>query len=132
MAYFVERGVGSEDAEFPWLHPAYAELPPRLREWLDQSRHFSEIMHGAVLVYNLLLAESRTETADLAEGYRSRLGKWWHDSSLVRLFGSDGRPCSFLGSGTCRRGASHSDSHQDLRGSVVSACAGCRRRISPR
>jgi hypothetical protein len=84
MAYFVEHGVGSEDAEFPWLHPAYAALPSRLREWLDQSQHFSEIMHGAVLVYNLLLAESRTETADLAEEYRGRLAEWWQDSVVVR------------------------------------------------
>jgi hypothetical protein len=85
LAYFVERGVSSEDAEFPWLHPGYSGLPPRLREWLDQSQHFSEIMHGAVLVYNMLLAESRAETAELAEEYRGRLVEWWQDSLVVRL-----------------------------------------------
>lgn len=84
MAYFVEHGAKSEDAEFPWLHPAYSELPVRLREWLDQSQHFSEIMHGAVLVYNLLLAESRTETAKLAAEYRQRITEWWQESVVVR------------------------------------------------
>lgn len=84
MAYFVEHGVRSEGVEFPWLHPAYARLPARLRGWLDQAKHFSEIMHGAVLLYNLLLAESRTETADLAEDYRHRLTEWWQDSARTR------------------------------------------------
>lgn len=84
IAYFVQHGVKSEGVEFPWQHPAYSELPTRLREWLDQSQHFSEIMHGAVLVYNLLLAESRAETEELAAEYRERITEWWQDSAIAR------------------------------------------------
>lgn len=84
LAYLVERGVESEAAEFPWLHPVYGDLPARLREWLAHAWHFSEVTHGAVLLYNLMLAESREETAELADEYRERLSDWWRDSGAVR------------------------------------------------
>jgi len=36
--------------------PACAELPPKLTEMLDHAQNFSEVMHGAPLLYNLILA----------------------------------------------------------------------------
>ena len=44
-------------AVFLWEHPHCANLAPKLREILDHARNFSEVMHGAPLLYNLMLAE---------------------------------------------------------------------------
>lgn len=65
----------SDDVPFAWEHPHRAELPPNLREMLDHAQNFSEVMHGAPLLYNLILAEQ----AHLDEGvvkYRRGFGEW--------------------------------------------------------
>lgn len=84
LAYFVGREVLPEDAPFPWMHAVYAELPSDLRRLVDHARHFSEVMHGAALLYNLLLAESRSEFNDLREAYRMDLSHWWTEMPLVK------------------------------------------------
>jgi hypothetical protein len=45
------------DVPFAWQHKHCTALPPKLRELLDHSQNFSEVMHGASLLYNLILAE---------------------------------------------------------------------------
>lgn len=39
-----------------WDHPACAALPSSTRDWIDMARIFSGALHGAVLLYNLLVA----------------------------------------------------------------------------
>lgn len=39
-----------------WDHPACAALPPSTRDWIDSARIFSGALHGAVLLYNHLVA----------------------------------------------------------------------------
>lgn len=46
---------------FAWEHPQYIEFPQSIREKLEHARNFSEIMHGAALLYNLMLAEKTEE-----------------------------------------------------------------------
>ncbi len=79
LAYFVGRQILPEDVPFPWMHAAYANFPSELRRLVDHARHFSEVMHGAALIYNLLLAESHPQFADQRESYRSDLEAWWSD-----------------------------------------------------
>lgn len=75
--------------ELPWEHPHSAKLPPRLREILDHARNFSEVMHGAPLLYNLMLAQQAhweegvsqflddlAEWADMIEKRTSVLAQW--------------------------------------------------------
>jgi hypothetical protein len=64
------------DTDFPWEHVPPAELPPALGEELDHAQNFSEAMHGASLLYNLMLAREK-ESDDLVEQYEELLGEWW-------------------------------------------------------
>ena len=55
------------DVPFAWQHPHCAKLPPRLREMLDHAQNFSEVMHGAPLLYNLMLAEQARRKESVAK-----------------------------------------------------------------
>lgn len=75
-----------DDVDTPWAHPAAATAPPRTRELVDHARRFSELIHGASLLYNLLLAEAVREARtaggtvaideDLVDDYRDQLTDW--------------------------------------------------------
>lgn len=75
LAALVEGGYPHYDVNFAWEHPHVHELPSRLQQWLTMAQNFSEAMHGAALLYNLMLAELR-KLDDLVEEYRSRLADW--------------------------------------------------------
>lgn len=72
------------NVEAPWLHPDRATFRTRHIELLDHAKCFSEVMHGAALIYNLALTEKLTlETPDKrtnwekkVEEYRERLSQW--------------------------------------------------------
>ncbi len=81
LAALVEGGFPHYNVGFAWEHPHAHELPPRLQQWLTMAQNFSEAMHGAALLYNLMLAELR-QLDDLVENYRSRLADW--RTQLVR------------------------------------------------
>ena len=61
--------------EFPWEHPHSAELPPRLREILDHAQNLSEVMHGASLLYNLMLAQQAHWEEGVSQ-YLDDLAEW--------------------------------------------------------
>lgn len=75
LAYLVDHGCETEGIEFPWQHPQYAELPSHVREQLDHGRLFSEAIHGAALLYNLMLAET-SGREKLVLDYRKQLRDW--------------------------------------------------------
>lgn len=60
---------------FPWQHPAVDSLPFDLQEQLLHAQNFLELIHGAALLYNLMLAEAKPGTT-LAESYRTGLQQW--------------------------------------------------------
>jgi hypothetical protein len=66
----------ADDEQFPWDVAYKIPLAPPLAEQLNHARNFSEVMHGAALVYNLLLAEQKKGGAFVPE-YRDRLAMWW-------------------------------------------------------
>ena len=57
--------------------PSVDLLPP-LGEELDHAQNFSETMHGAALLYNLMLAREK-ESKDLIEAYEEWLAEWWEE-----------------------------------------------------
>ena len=61
-----------------WHTPGLAGLPPDQQRWIGHARDFSLAMYGAVLLYNLMLAELRRDDALLAD-HRTRLGAWQAD-----------------------------------------------------
>ncbi len=75
FSFLVEQGQPPGDLSFPWQHPDIVQMPASLRTWLVDGQTFSELMHGAQLLYNLLLAQAR-KSADLIETYRDRLAQW--------------------------------------------------------
>lgn len=71
-----------EHEPFAW------DLPPdglstELQEQLLHARNFSEVFHGAALLYNLILAEQRADVAR-RDQYRTRLASWWETICLRR------------------------------------------------
>jgi hypothetical protein len=70
------RQVIADHQRFAWDVPYEVGLPPQLAEQLLHARNFSEIMHGAALVYNLLLAEQHL-TGKFIPRYRKELRDWW-------------------------------------------------------
>lgn len=63
------------ESEFVWTHPEYDGFPITLQTHVDHARLFSEAMHGAALLYNLMLAQERGDD-ELISGYRDRFASW--------------------------------------------------------
>ena len=59
LAFLVDRDHGGASPTFPWLHPRFGDLPSALQAQLRHARNFSETIHGASLLYNLMLADAR-------------------------------------------------------------------------
>ena len=91
LAHLAENDLGNGGAEFAWFHPAVTSFSSAVREQLAHARNFSELMHGAAILYNLILAEQtagKVAQEDLREsfdGWRSNL------RSRSAAFGSWGR-----------------------------------------
>lgn len=66
---------------FPWEHPRYASFTPEIKEQLAHARFFSEVIWGASLLYNFMLAQKAVEVnkihEDWVEQYRDNLTIWW-------------------------------------------------------
>lgn len=60
---------------FPWQHPNVADLPKGIQEMLHHAQNFSELLHGASLLYNLILAEE-SKSKELIDDFDSRLEDW--------------------------------------------------------
>jgi len=63
------------EVEFPWEHPAVLRAPTQLQDQLAHARNFSEVMHGAPLLYNLILSRLK-KNGDWAESYELKLADW--------------------------------------------------------
>lgn len=75
LAELVAKRRHSADVPFVWEHPYSAELPLKLRVMLDHAQNFSEIMHGAPLLYNLILAE-QDHRDEGVKRYRQDFTEW--------------------------------------------------------
>ena len=75
LAFLVDQGTAATDVAFPWEHAQYGEFPTHVREQLEHARNFSEAIHGAALLYNLMLAE-KSNRKPLIEEYRKGLRQW--------------------------------------------------------
>lgn len=73
IAYLVQEQIEVDDIAFAWDLPI--KLPPQLAEWVAHARNFSEIMHGAALLYNLMLAEA-CDWAEQQDVFREWLETW--------------------------------------------------------
>lgn len=74
----------SPDSPQAWMDPAALTAGGDARVLLYHARDFSTVMHGAQLLYNLLLAEQYEAAGlvaitDPVERYRARLDDWAHE-----------------------------------------------------
>jgi hypothetical protein len=69
------------DADEPWLEPSALEAGEPIRSLLEHARRFSLLVHGASLLYNLLVGEAYehkgfTQVDGPASAYREALSQW--------------------------------------------------------
>lgn len=78
FAYLVNIPLDHTEFRHPWDHPGQANFPARNREELRHARNFAEVMHGAALLYNLMLAQ-KNKDEDRIDGYEDRFDDWVSD-----------------------------------------------------
>jgi hypothetical protein len=82
LAWLISRRRSWTPTTFVWQLPFIAELPSELGRVVDHAQRFSEVMSGAALLYNLMLAEA-TDDEDLRVQYTAALAEWrafdWSD-----------------------------------------------------
>lgn len=77
--YAVNRPAN--DSPAPWADPAAQSVTGEARELLEHAHSFSAVMHGAQLLYNLMLAEQHHSAGfdsenNRIERYRDELTEW--------------------------------------------------------
>lgn len=75
LAYLADRGERWEWTNFVWFHDLAAEFPNGISHGLAHARLFSEVMHGAARLYNVMLAEAQGRE-DLTEKHQAAFGVW--------------------------------------------------------
>lgn len=65
----------------PWEHPNYGSFSDKNKELLTHARLFSEVMHGAALLYNLQLAKLR-KGEQLVEEHQASFNDWVEELPL--------------------------------------------------
>ena len=75
LAHLVMLDQSLDDSAFCWESEACAGFPANNKIQVDHARNFSEVMHGAAVLYNLFLAE-KSGKRDLIREYRDLLGDW--------------------------------------------------------
>ena len=78
------RLLDCKDAGLPWLHPQLPHAPAPLQALVAHARRFSDLAHGAALLYNLALAEASGNTERKAE-YDLALKRWIDNVPALEL-----------------------------------------------
>ncbi len=77
---------GSTAVPYVWEHPLEDEMLPQHRRILRHGRLFSEAMHGAPLLYNLMLSELAANE-EMADENRSLYAEWTESLNVPDLMG---------------------------------------------
>ncbi|MBY6200544.1 hypothetical protein KUV65_04160 [Maritalea mobilis] len=68
----LSRHATAADCDMIWQHPARAEWPEHIKRIVGHAERFSRLMHGASLLYNLMLSEK-------AAHMQGADGSSWHE-----------------------------------------------------
>jgi hypothetical protein len=92
LAHLLEDAEDPDLGSFaPWEDPACLSAPKEITSLLEHAQLFSLAIHGAALLYNLLLAEHYeaagfTQLDDPSDTYRNRLEEWSLDCAREPRF----------------------------------------------
>ena len=75
LAILAMHGRKADDVDYLWESPDLARMPTDMRALVDLARRFSLVMHGAALLYNLMLSEQK-QHGDWTDSYRAQLDAW--------------------------------------------------------
>lgn len=75
LAFLVSDDVLRFPTAFPWEHPLAPQLPAEVADQLHHARCFAEALHGAALLYNLMLAQALPNEDQIAF-YEGSLAEW--------------------------------------------------------
>ncbi|GAA3043380.1 DUF6361 family protein [Gordonia defluvii] len=82
LAYLLTDGADTDpnDVVAPWDHPALDIAPEPIRDAVEHARLFSLAIHGASLIYNLLIAEKYDEIVpdgdSRVEDFTNKISGW--------------------------------------------------------
>jgi hypothetical protein len=82
LAFLVDLGEHMDGVAFPWEYPQFAQLSSRIREQLNHARNFSEVIHGAQLLYNLMLAQ-KGQIKNLSDVYQEKMEDWFSQTQSL-------------------------------------------------
>jgi hypothetical protein len=80
LTILAREGIDPE-CDYIWTHPHLAAFPAAARRLVQHGEIFSNVMHGAALLYNLALSELR-QRDDWIDDYRKRLENWSDELDL--------------------------------------------------
>lgn len=75
MLGWLAREKRLAEVDLPWEHPDLARFPGPIWELLQHAQLFSEVMRGAAILYNLMLAEMDGRD-ELVEEHRAGISEW--------------------------------------------------------
>lgn len=75
LAFLASQREPLAECDFCWESEVIKDAPAENRRQIEHSRNFSDIMHGASILYNLLLAE-KAKNDDLRDEYREQMAAW--------------------------------------------------------
>jgi len=75
LAFLIDKTKPTKNVTYIWHHPDIINFPKRLRKIVRHAQNFSESMHSAALLYNLMLSE-KAENQGYIDRYSEKLHKW--------------------------------------------------------
>lgn len=89
----LSRKATAPECDMIWEHPERADWPPDITKVVDHAERFSRLMHGASLLYNLMLSRqaagmqgtTKSIWHDRADTYATSIEKWAEETRLGLL-----------------------------------------------
>jgi Family of unknown function (DUF6361) len=79
LAFFVDRLESESETDYVWDHSLFQHLPQSLRQQVSHARNFAEVMHGAAIMYNIMLAEAEPRREALLPDLEALFDSWRAD-----------------------------------------------------
>jgi Family of unknown function (DUF6361) len=79
FAWFLDELKEHSDAPFAWAHELATHLPDRLKRPVAHARAFSELMAGAVILYNGMVAEGPPLREEVRAKMQGKFETWFNE-----------------------------------------------------